>query len=106
MIHPEGDLTVDVLLGILRTDRFSDPSKTTEVAVGGGADHTLVESHQVTGQGPATGVASATDPLRVQRLPGFRQQVTRHHLSWSRTVDVIEYLKVIGSCGASNGQQK
>ncbi len=65
MVHAEGDLGVDVLLGVLRTDGFQQSPQTGQIAACCGAGDPLVQRHQIGRRRPAARVSRAPDPLRV-----------------------------------------
>ena len=54
VIHAEGELAEDVLLGVLRADGIDEEVKSGEITARGGTDDARIECADITGQRPAT----------------------------------------------------
>ena len=74
MLHAEGDLAGDVLLGVLRPDRGEEPLQRGDVARRRRGGHAVVEGHQVRRQRPPARAARAAEPAGVD-LGAARQVI-------------------------------
>ncbi len=78
MIHPERQLSKDVLLGVLGPDGREQRLETGDVAARGGDPNAVVQRHQVGCLRAAPAVARAADALRIDLRAGL-QVVHRSH---------------------------
>ncbi len=61
VLHAEGDLAGDILLGVLWANRRNEPFQRRDVARRGGTGDAVVEHHEIGGQGAAAGVAGTAE---------------------------------------------
>ena len=64
LVHAEGDLAENVLLGILRAVGVDQPAKGGEVANRRRGDDAIIQRHEISRQRAAAGVARAADLVR------------------------------------------
>ena len=69
MLHAEGHLAGDVLLGVLRPDRGEEPLQRGDVARRRRGEYAVVQGHQVRRQRPAARAAGAAQAARVDLGP-------------------------------------